>query len=270
MATLAAFYETRNLYRTYTGYTEPLSFEEWAKRPQGEKAALLFVQFFDQITLAWEKANAFDFIEGEEGVSIVLQYLEKQVAQDQYYKKDDPKKKASAEFRKKNPDKFFTTTRRIIEEDPRKFTPAYIYRVAYNCMYCICHDLKSVQDRWDNETSAITIYDGKELSVFDQIADYSGSAEQVAEDLTFETEFWRVVEDAGLTAEKVMRYLLSGDANDLKKANPRSKQYENDPLRDIEVSPEMLEEVIEDLRTRFSNLSCNSFCGRYIAQFQSA
>lgn len=236
MANLSSFYDARRLFREYTGYSEPLSFDEWNSHPSGHKAALLFVQFFDQITLAWEKANAFDFIDGEEGVSIVNQYLNKNVP--------------------------------IIENQPKRFTPRYIYRVAYNCMYCICHDLLSVKDRWENETSGIVVHDGEELNLFDTFADTKGSASDVSEYAGFEKEFWSVIEDEGLSAEKVMRYLMSHDAADLKKMNPRNKRYKLDPLRDVDVKLEEVDSIISVLREKFLSLPQNSACGQYISRFE--
>lgn len=237
MANLTAFYDTRNLYRESTQYTKPLSFEEWNLRPELHKAAILFVQFFSQITLAWDKANSYDFIEGEDGVSTICQYLEKNVP--------------------------------IIENNPKRFTPAYIYKVAYNCLYCICHDRKCDQDRWDNETSGIVIVDGKEVNLLETVPDEHGSAQACMDSNNFRKEFWHTVEDMGVKAEKVMQYLLSNDESDLKKVNPRCKRYKTDPLRDVEVTKDELMSILSELRKRFMNLSEDSLCKEYISRFTS-
>lgn len=270
MAKVAAFYDTRKLLIESTGYTSPLTFEEWKAQPDSLKAGLLFIQFFNEITLAWDKANTLDFIEAEDGVSTVCQYLEKQVKQVTYFFKDNPSKKAPAEFRKSNPDKCVVVTRRIIEEHPDKFSPAYIYTVAYNCLYCICHDRKCDKDRLENETFGIVkSSDGTELDIFDFTADNSGSAEDVSDRSSFETEFWSVIENAGLPAEKVMRYLLTKNEEDLKALTSRSKRYKDDPLRDIEVSLDKVDSIIAKLREMFMELPYDSFCGSYISQFAS-
>lgn len=39
------FYETKKMYREYTQYRRPLSYDEWHVLPEGHKAAVLFVQF---------------------------------------------------------------------------------------------------------------------------------------------------------------------------------------------------------------------------------
>ena len=76
MANINAFYETRNLFISYTSYVKPLTFEQWRAVPEDQKAAVLFVQFFEQVCMAYNKANK-TVIAAEDAVSIVLQYLEK-------------------------------------------------------------------------------------------------------------------------------------------------------------------------------------------------
>ena len=101
------FYVTRDLFREYVRYTNPLSYSEWCNIPDDNKAAVLYLQFFDQITLAWYKMKSVYSVEAD-GVGEVLQYLQKNV------------------------DK--------IRNDEKRFTPAYIYKVCSNCLYCLCRD----------------------------------------------------------------------------------------------------------------------------------
>jgi hypothetical protein len=75
-----------------------------------------------------------------------------------------------------------------------------------------------------------------------------------------------VIEDIGVDAEKVMRYLLSNNPKDLKKLNKRDNSYNFDPLRNIEVSMESATEIIEKLRNRFLSMPTTSKCGSYILQ----
>ena len=219
MANLAAFYETRKMFIELTQFTHELSYDEWNNSPRDHKAALLFVNFFSKMTQAWDKANRFDYIPGEDGVSIVCQYLEKNVAK--------------------------------LEEEPKKFSEAYIYKVAYNCMYCICHDLKSVKDRWDNETASTVMYDGEELNLFDKVADNKGSAEDEFISGVDYKEFWDMIESSDPKCQKVIDYILSNDEKMLKKLSKRSKQYNADPLRDVEVSLEEAEAIIASIREKF-------------------
>jgi len=222
MAAISTFDETRNIFISYTNYRRPLTYEQWHAAPQQHKLALLYVQFYPDIISAWSRANAYNFIPDEDGVSIVCQYLEKNVAK--------------------------------IDDDPKRFTASYIYRVAYNCMYCICHDIKGIKDRWDNEIPNITYSGGDEIDLFDTVASSKGSAEDVYEHESFEQRFWKVIEDAGLPAEKVLNYLLSGDAADLKKVSKRSKSWATDPLRDVSVSLDEVEAIIADLRVKLADL----------------
>ncbi len=233
MANLSAFYETRDCFRTLTQFEGQLSYDEWINSPRDHKAALLFVNFFSKMIQAWDKANRFDYIPGEDGVSIVCQYLEKNV----------PK----------------------IEEEPNKFSEAYIYKVAYNCMYCICHDLKSVQDRWDNETSNVVAYQGEELNLFDTCADNRGSAEDSAFYTEEQKKFWELVEGSDPKCQKVIDYLLSNDPKMLKKLSKRNRNYENDPLRDIEVKLDEAQELINQMREKLETLSHNSMYGSMIS-----
>lgn len=271
MAVFTAFYNTRKMFIECLNYTKPLSFEEWKASPDDLKAAILFVQFFNEITAAWSKADTLNWGDDAEGVTTVLQYLEKQVRQKLYFMKNNTSKKASAEFRRKNPDGYIEVEVRKIEENPERFSQAYMYKVAYNCLYCIAgHDRKCDKDRIDNEVSAIVEYEGKELNLFDEIHSKNGSAEDQYNVNVFETQFWSVIEDSGLSAEKVMRYLLSQDPAALRKLSRRNKYYSVDPLRDVEVPLEAVESVLKDLREKFLSVPASSPCGQLISRFNSA
>ena len=219
MANLNALYETRNLFISYTSYVKSLSFEQWKAVPEDQKAAVLFVQFFDQICMAYNKANK-GIIAAEDAVSIVLQYLQKNVSK--------------------------------ILEQPNRFTPAYIYQVAYNCIYCILEGEK-LQKRLAETPSTIE-YDGEELNLFDSLGISSESAELEYELTSLRDRIWKVIEDSGLESKKVANYLLSGDIKDLKKVSKNSKNYKLDPLADIEVSVDSLEEIIKNLREKLADI----------------
>lgn len=270
MSSFAAFHDTRNLFIEYTGYTKPLSFEDWQKEPDDLKAAILFVQFYNEICLAWDKADPLDFGDDSEGVSTILQYLRKNISTTQYFLKDDPTKKASAEYRRLNPEGYIAVEERKIESDSSKFSSRYIYRVAYNCFYCICgHDRKRDKDIMNNETSSIVMHDGEELDLFDTVVDKSSCVESVFASNELEREFWEVIEDTGVSAEKVLRYLLSDDEADLKALSARNKRYNLDSLRDIELSVDAANKIIEELKEKFLKLPFDSYCGRYISTFST-
>ena len=140
MSQKSPFYATLEMFKSYIGYEEPLSFEEWKTIPDDQKAAVLYVQFFPEIWLAWNKTKSFYTLE-EDGVETIIQYLIKNVP--------------------------------IIENDPDRFYAKYIYRVAYNCLYCICHDIKRDRDRFELEISNIVAVSSNEsdLDLFDILMD---------------------------------------------------------------------------------------------------
>ena len=72
------FYQTRDMFKEFIGVDTPLAYSTWMELDPDKKAAALFVNFFDQITLAWYKAKSFYAVD-EDGVSTCLQYLQKNV-----------------------------------------------------------------------------------------------------------------------------------------------------------------------------------------------
>ena len=223
MANINAFISTKNLFANYLQWKEPLSYEEWLNSPQESKSAILFVQFFDNICQAWHTVNAFDFADPDEGVETICRYLEKNVP--------------------------------VIEKsEGKRFTAPYIYRVAYNCLYCICHDRKCDKDRWENEIPATVQYDGEELNLYDTVPDAAGSADMKYESEDFIRRFWEAIEDAGQPAEKVVDYLLSGNRSDLNAVSKSSPRYEFDPLRDVRVKLSEVDGLVEQLRSAMITL----------------
>lgn len=208
-----AFAETRKQFIMGTRYSRPLSYEEWMMIPEEHKAAVLFVQFYDEITLAWYKTKSF-FVVEEDGVSTTLQYLIKNVP--------------------------------IIENDPKRFKSSYIYRVAYNCLYCISHDIKRDIERWEKEVSNIVCYGEDQLDLFDTISASNCNAQEELD----KEEFWALIENMGVKTQKVVNHLLNGES--LNKVSKRSASYATDPLRDISVSVDEMEQIIAELRVKLS------------------
>lgn len=189
---------TYNSFKSFIGYTEPLTFDEWFALADDSKAAALYVQFYDQISLAWYKTRSF-YTPEEDGVSTCLQYLMKNVP--------------------------------VIAENPKRFTASYVYRVAYNCMYCICHDIKRDRERFELECSNIVISDtGDELDLFDTVVEDS----DILSDKTKE-EFWATIESIGEDAVSVVAKLLGESDKSLPK-----------------VSPARTAEIIEELKVKLA------------------
>ena len=175
---MSTFFDTKRSFATYVNYTEPMSYDEWMEIPSDHKAAALFVQYFNQILLAWDRATTYHTFWGddEEAVETTIQYLMKNVP--------------------------------IIENDKKRFSPKYIYRVVYNALYCIVHDRASDKARREREISIHQVSaSGDEYCLLDSICDTHQDV-----DLTInKSDFWKLIEscDEG-TRELLDRILSSG------------------------------------------------------------
>ncbi len=171
-----SFYATRNMFRNYINYERPLTFEEWSSIDDDKKAAVLYVQFFDQITLAWYKLKTDAAIE-EDCVSEVLMYLIKNVP--------------------------------VIKSNPSRFKPSYIYKVVYNCIYCKSIDPykgQTAKTSWFNNTCSQFVQKGDEIvDIFDEIS----NTEDI--DVTAAREhFWAIIEDMGDDVIAIVENILNG------------------------------------------------------------
>lgn len=193
------FYETKKLFTDYIQYTKPLSYVQWLALNDDHKAAALYVQFFNEIILAWNKAKSYDG-DDDEAVETVLQYLIK-----------------NTEIIKKNPD---------------RFKASYIYRVAYNCLYCICHDRKCDKERREFEISAIQCdSQGDEFNLLDAFIRDSDNVEYEMD----KHLFWAIIEDLDVD----------------------SKTFVDNIIKDGKLPTDLSAEnkkVVAELRIKFSSL----------------
>lgn len=184
---LKTFFDTRDCFKSYLNYNGPISYQEWMSLNSDSKVAQLFVQFFDEIYLAWDKAttNHTFYASDEEAVETVIQYLDKNVTK--------------------------------IAEAPKKFNPAYIYRVAYNCLYCICHDRLNQKFERENVISdQMENAEGDTMSWFDFIIDETADPQNVFKSV----QFWSVVDTLDeASLELVDRLINSGIPKNLSKKN---------------------------------------------------
>lgn len=212
---ISEFYTTRELFRSFTGYTHPLSFEDWQKSADDSKVAVLYCQFFDQITLAWYKLKSVYSTE-EDGVSEVLQYLTKNVP--------------------------------LIMKDRKRFTPAYIYKVAYNCLYCLCRDPNRYKAAYENEMSNLVENGEDELDLFDTVASDRDEYEIHSKDQRRE-RFWQIIENEGDDAVVVVSKLLGEDLDWRESRIRKNGEYRRITNRDrMKVTAAREEEIIEKLR----------------------
>ena len=118
---------TSEWYKTYLVYLNQLhnkssySYNAWKRLPESLKAICLYVNFYDEITLAWNKVKT-KWVCEQDGIEVINQYMIKNVSK--------------------------------IENDKKRFDPKYIYRVSWNCLYCLCIDPSSKKDSFENELSS--------------------------------------------------------------------------------------------------------------------
>lgn len=203
------FYQTKVRFRESTNYESPLTYEEWMAAPDECKAAILYVQFYDQITLAWMKTKSV-FTDINDGVSEILQYLNKNVEK--------------------------------IKKDGKRFTPNYIYRVAYNCLSCLSWNDPVYNHRcrtYQNECSNIVSYGDTELNLFDTIIDdYSDDKfdfEGRRSYLLNSTKMWDIIEDMGKKAKLVVAKLLGENSYTPKELNSVSEEETAEILAELRV-----------------------------------
>ncbi len=169
------FKETKALFSNAISVDFPLSYEGWLAVKADLKAAALFVNFYDQITLAWSKAKS-EFTADEDGVSIVMQYLIKNVP--------------------------------IISDNEKKYNPSYIYRVAYNCMGCL-RRVQREQDRYSLTTGQYAVVDDdNEVDLFATIiGDDCDMVDNIYHKM-YISSIWSIISQLDETEKDYIEYLL--------------------------------------------------------------
>jgi hypothetical protein len=161
--------------REAIGYEEPISYQEWLNIRDDYKAAWLYVQFFDQISLAWYKVSLNNIhADPDNGVSEMLSYCVKNV-------------------------------KKIIE-DGKRFTPNYMYKVAYNCLYCIAIDRVGYKMTYESCVSQyISSGDGTELDIFDTVADDENPLEEISR-----SDLWNIIRQQDADLQNVIEDAING------------------------------------------------------------
>ena len=210
----AQFYLTRRLFRDYIGYQGSLSYQDWMNLPDDRKVAGLYCNFFDQIVFAWYKSKSF-YAEEEEGVETVLQYLTKNVP--------------------------------IIQKNSKKYSESYIYRVAYNCLYCISHDRKCDRDRYEKEMSNIVMNGDTELDIFHTCRDSRYSPEYIFFGYQNAADsLWGMIEGMDEDTKSVIENIYCGHT--LPKGFSRKRKYQ----------------IIEDLKKKFEEAGFKAYFYDYV------
>lgn len=226
------FVKTCNLFSEFLSVYYPnlkdISYNEWVQAASDHKAALLYVKFYQEVTLAWYNAVTSKnvvFISQEDGVSTVLQYLMKNVAQ--------------------------------ISDDSDRFTAEYVYTVCYNCLFSLWRSRKGEQTRSSNEVSpeftvdmpgtvfGYTVKVGAHIDLFNLAP---------SEDLDIETQqtleaMWNVVHHMGPKAEKVVNHLIN-PKDTLHRVSKSSPERPIDRLADVTVTELEYQEILAELREK--------------------
>lgn len=211
------FKETYNLFRGYINYSEEYTYEQWINSPEDHKVAILYCQFYKEITLAWNKVVSV-YSQQSDGVDEVIQYLIKNV------------------------DK--------IKQDEKRFRPQYIYTVAYNCLYCLCRDLNKKKKIYENECSNIIVHNDEELDLFETV---QGSESTSVEGHLTDSEkdrFWSIIEDMGQDTVIVVSKLLNDPMNWTKTGKARFTKRDYDKISD-----ERFQEILASLKDVLAQFS---------------
>lgn len=171
------FKETKTMFMNAIPATFPLTYEGWLSIRDDLKAAALYVNFFDQITLAWKFAKS-DFTSDEDAISVVMQYFIKNVP--------------------------------IIMVDKKKYNAKYLYRVAYNCMGCL-RRVQRESDRYNYTTSNISVTSsGDEIDLFSSIVGDESDILDIIREARYESEIGTIIDGLDEESKKYIEFVLGG------------------------------------------------------------
>lgn len=213
------FNQTYAMFRDYlSGYPKKLTYEEWNKAEAEDKAALLYVRFFKEVTLAWCNStvtHGIVYVTQEDGISTVLQYL------------------------MKNVDK--------ISEDPKRFTPQYIYTVCYNCLRSLVRTRNTDKHRSTHDIPHKYTEGDVSVDLFDLVP----SDDDDLETAEIKEAVWEIIHHMGPKAEKVVNHIIN-PKDTLKRVSKKTSAGKLDRLADISVSEEEYEEIVAELKVRLA------------------
>ena len=215
---------TRNMFREYlAGYSNngkfsTITYDVWKNADEDDKASLLFVIFYESVMNAWRKCvvdRKIVYIDSAEGVSIVLQYLIKNVSK--------------------------------INADAKRYDSKYIYRVCYNCLLSFCNTQWIAIRRCSVEISN----EYTEGDVFVNLWDLVPSVDDDIETMQTKEAMWAVIRHMGPKAEKVVNHLINPDET-YHKLSARSSERPIDRLADVSVSDKEYVDIVEELKVKLA------------------
>lgn len=216
------FISTKQMFREYlVGYSYPLTYETWVAADEEDKAALLFVNFYNQITLAYSnvvtKYNA-DYIVAEDAVSNILGVLIK-----------------NSNILTEN------------EDGSKRFTQGYFYSVCWGCIFSMVRSI-ATQKRNEHELSNEVEDSDNEISV--NLYDLAPAVDDTYEMRQAKEAIWDIITHMGPKAEKVANHLINGDT--LKAVRKSSSEYSTDRLADVSVTPAEYHTILDALKIQLA------------------
>lgn len=232
------FRETKVFFNQFLDVdsNEPLDWDMWMKFPDDRKSAVLFLKFYSEITLAWEKTKSF-YTPTSDGVSIVMQYLEKNVP--------------------------------LIKENKNKYNGKYIYKVAYNCLYCECHDRCVLKNAYNHEVSADQLGsdEDSDFSYYDILEDESEDIECKLDAIEFESiseKIWNMLDEVDIETEIIIEKMLGTDTdviwNEISSRSDYpeyvdrySESHPGKPVKLIPLSESRMVKAVQVMRNKFEH-----------------
>ena len=212
------FISTKKMFKEYlTGYSFPISFETWLASDEEEKAALLFVNFYDQIILAFSKSNA-EYVVSEDAVSTILMVLMKN-----------------------------STILQTVENAKKRFTPNYFYTVAWGAFYSL---VRSIANKARNDHEICNEVEDSDNDVSVNLFDLAPSIDDTYEMRQAKGAIWDIITHMGPKAEKVANHLINGDT--LKAVRKSSSEYSSDRLADVSVTPAEYRSILDALKIQLA------------------
>ena len=106
----------------------------------------------------------------------------------------------------------------LLREDSKRYTQAYIYRVAFNCLDCCTYATAKRRFEYANMQSNEIDVDGDTLDLFDLTASRDATAEELVDEIFTDAgrdEFWDIIESIDAknnnsTATNIVNALLQG------------------------------------------------------------
>lgn len=217
------FISTKQMFREYlVGYSYPLTYEAWVKADEEDKAALLFVNFYNQITLAYTnvvtKYNA-DYIIAEDAVSNILGVLIK-----------------NSNILTEN------------EDGGKRFTPGYFYSVCWGCLFSMVRSI-ATQKRNEHEISNELSDDDGDILV--NLFDLSPAIDDTYEVRQAKDAIWDIIRHMGPKAEKVVNHLIN-PKDTLHKISKSSSEHDSDRLADVSVTPSEYSSILDALKIQLA------------------